>query len=320
VAILLVGAFVAGVAVAPSSWVDPSPHQTQLVRVARDVHVEVLDWGGEGRPLILLAGLGHTAHVFDDFAPRLTDRYHVLGITRRGYGASSTPVKGYTARQLADDVLAVIDRLNLTRPIIAGHSIAGEEMSSLAARHADRVSGLIYLDAAYDRSDPVLQAATKRTRAPTPTAADFASIHALQGFQERLLGVKIPESDTRNLVELRSDGRIRRFRTPPWVAQAIMAGVQKPDYSHIHVPALAIYAAPRSVRDLPGYRDDDGSRTAFEERYRFTVDQQRINQTRFHDGMSDGHVVQIPGASHYVFLSNESDVLREVSAFLDNLP
>ncbi|HUB81519.1 MAG TPA: hypothetical protein VMB03_22120 [Bryobacteraceae bacterium] len=62
-----------------------------------NVTLEVLDWGGSGRPLILLAGLGNTAHVFDDFAPKLTPQYHVFGITRRGFGASSSPASGYSA-------------------------------------------------------------------------------------------------------------------------------------------------------------------------------------------------------------------------------
>ena len=68
---------------------DPSPHTVQFVTVDKDVKLEVLDWGGSGRPLVLLAGLGNTAHVFDDFAPKLTSQYHVYGITRRGFGASS---------------------------------------------------------------------------------------------------------------------------------------------------------------------------------------------------------------------------------------
>jgi non-heme chloroperoxidase len=35
----------------------------------KPVNLEVLDWGGSGRPLVLLAGLGNTAHIFDKFAP-----------------------------------------------------------------------------------------------------------------------------------------------------------------------------------------------------------------------------------------------------------
>jgi len=63
---------------------DPSPHTIQFLTVDKDASLEVLDWGGTGRPLVLLTGLGSDAHVFDDFAPKLTARYHVYGITRRG--------------------------------------------------------------------------------------------------------------------------------------------------------------------------------------------------------------------------------------------
>jgi non-heme chloroperoxidase len=133
----------------PASWHDPSPHTVQLVTVDENVKLEVLDWGGTGRPLVLLAGEGGTAHVFDDFAPKLTPGYHVYGITRRGYGASSAATTGYTADRLGDDVLAVLDALNLERPVLVGHSIAGEELSSVGSRHPQRVAGLIYLDAAY---------------------------------------------------------------------------------------------------------------------------------------------------------------------------
>ncbi len=118
-----------------SEWRDPSSHRATMVSVDREVTLEVLDWGGTGRPLVLLAGQGNTAHVFDDFAPRLTSLGHVYGITRRGYGKSSVPQSGYDADRLADDVLAVLDALKLERPVLIGHSIAGEELSSLAARY-----------------------------------------------------------------------------------------------------------------------------------------------------------------------------------------
>ena len=44
------------------------------------------DWGGDGDPLLLLAGLGCTAHVFAVLAPHLTERFRVLALTRRGHG------------------------------------------------------------------------------------------------------------------------------------------------------------------------------------------------------------------------------------------
>ena len=55
----------------------------------------------------------------------------------------------YSADRLGDDVLAVLDALKLNRPVLAGHSLAGEELSSVGSRHPERVAGLIYLDAGY---------------------------------------------------------------------------------------------------------------------------------------------------------------------------
>jgi pimeloyl-ACP methyl ester carboxylesterase len=136
----------------PASPHDSSPHTVQFITVDNNVKLEVLDWGGTGRPLVFLAGLGGTAHVFDNFAPKFTATNHVNGITRRGFGDSSAPPPAngnYSADRMGDDVLAVIDALKLNRPVLVGHSIAGEELSSIGSRYPEKVAGLIYLDAGY---------------------------------------------------------------------------------------------------------------------------------------------------------------------------
>jgi non-heme chloroperoxidase len=136
-----------------SSWRgDRAPHAIQFISVDDNVKLEVVDYGGSGRTLILLAGGNNTAHSFDKFAPKLTGAYRVYGITRRGSGASSAPPPtraNYSADRLGDDILAVIAALKLDRPILVGHSLAGEELSSVGSRHPEKVAGLIYLDAGY---------------------------------------------------------------------------------------------------------------------------------------------------------------------------
>jgi pimeloyl-ACP methyl ester carboxylesterase len=67
----------------------------------------VLDWGGSGRAVVLLAGSGNMPHFFDDFAPKLAGPYHVYIITRLGFGSASHPDSGYAEQRLADDVLQV---------------------------------------------------------------------------------------------------------------------------------------------------------------------------------------------------------------------
>jgi hypothetical protein len=109
-------------------WKDPSPHTTRLVTVDDGVQLEVLDWGGSGPAIVLLAGLGATAHHYDDLAPALTARNRVIGVTRRGHRGSSAAPGGYGFARLAEDVLRVIDAVGVTNPVVIGHSFAGEEM------------------------------------------------------------------------------------------------------------------------------------------------------------------------------------------------
>ena len=240
-----------------NAWHDPAPHSNQFVTVDKDVRLEVLDFGGSGRPLVLLAGLGNTAHTFDRFAPKLVDQFHVYAITRRGHGASSTPVSGYGADRLADDVLQVIEALKLTRPIVAGHSVAGEELSSIGTRRPEKVAGLVYLDAgyAYALNHPLCTT----PKLPVP-------------FQEN----------------------------PKTVGAAIQVGT-KP-FTDIKPLLLAIFAAPKEGA-APANDNERG----------------REGCTQAFQAVPTARVVRLPGATHFVFQSNEADVLREIRAFAGGL-
>jgi pimeloyl-ACP methyl ester carboxylesterase len=130
---------------------EAAPHRVLTADVGDGVVLEVLDWGGAGAPIVLLAGLGNSAHIFDDFAPALIDRGHVLGVSRRGFGASTVPPTGYDIPTLGRDIVRTLDSLGLSRATFVGHSIASEELNWLGSEHPERVTGLVYVDAAYDR-------------------------------------------------------------------------------------------------------------------------------------------------------------------------
>ena len=136
-----------------TAWKDASPHSVRFVTVDTSVKLEVLEWAGPQarsvRTLVMVPGLGNTAHVFDTIAPKLAAQYHVVGVTRRGFGAQVLHHPGYAADRLGDDVLAVTDVLSISRPVLVGHSLGGEELSSIGSRYPDKVAGLIYLDAGY---------------------------------------------------------------------------------------------------------------------------------------------------------------------------
>lgn len=303
----------------PAVWRDPSSHKVQFATVDEKVQLEVLDWGGRGLPIVLLAGLGNTAHVFDDFAPKLTTDYHVYGITRRGYGASGAPASGYTADRLGDDVLAVLDSLQLSKPVLVGHSMGGEELSSVGSRHPSRVAGLVYLDAGYSyafdagKGVTLEEIAKGAPQEPSPGPADLVSFSALQAWFGRVRGITFPVAEFRQTTESSPDGHVGKLRTQPSVQQAIMAGTQK--YTNIPVPALAIFALPHDQGPWMEQNNDPAVK-AYAVRVDAIVEDQ-VNA--FETGVPTARIIRLPHANHYVFLSNEADVLREMRAFLARL-
>jgi len=119
--------------------------------VEENVKLEVVDWGGTGRPLIFLASLGYNAHSYAPFIAKLVPNYHVYSLTRRGFSPSTivTSESAYSSDRLGDDVAAIIDTLKIERPILVGDRVAGEELSSVGTRYPEKASGLIYLEAGY---------------------------------------------------------------------------------------------------------------------------------------------------------------------------
>jgi len=283
----------------------------------------VLDWGGSGRPLVLLAGGGDTAHVFDDFAPKLTAGCHVYGITRRGFGASGFSAQDFAADRLGDDVLTVIDSLELARPVLAGHSLGGEELSSVATRYPDRIAGVIYLEAAYPYAfdngrGPSMQdlQSLQAPQPPEPAGADLTSFRALYQYFMRVNGFAYPEPELRQTWESTPAGAVAKRRDFPGAAH-LLTGMKK--YAEIPVPALAIFANPHGLGSWVDHDADPAVRQAAQA-YTSGLSALVEKQLKaFRNGVPAARVVVLPGAHHYVYLSNEPDVLREVRAFLTGL-
>jgi len=226
-----------------AAWKDPSTHLIRFVEVEPGIKMEVLEWGGSGEPLLLLAGHGYTGHVFDDFAPRLTGDFHVFALTRRGFGASSQPETGYDLPRMVQDILQVFDALKLRRIYLAGHSIAGDELTRFALSHPDRVSKLVYLEAAYDRVETqrVERTFPRLPPAPKPTPSDIASPKAFRSYLGRT-EILMPESEIRATRVFGPDGRYLRPGTPDRILAALARMVEHPDYAAIQSRMFAIYA------------------------------------------------------------------------------
>jgi pimeloyl-ACP methyl ester carboxylesterase len=342
-----------------------SVQAVRFVTVERNVKLEVLDWGGTGRPLVMLAGLGNTAHVFEELAVRLRGSHHVYGITRRGFGQSSAPDWGYDADRLGDDVLAVMDSLHIDKPVLVGHSIAGEELSSIGSRHPERVAGLVYLDAAdsyafydstqtgyaVDLADLRRKLDTLRTTSDPRRLIDELLERDLPAFERDLrelkamqpiegmippgqglfprrdnfavfhdwlrvaTGFAVPIAELRQQYEEGAGGSVgRRFRSPEdaqYYAQLILGGLQK--YRSVSVPMLAMFAEPHDR----GSFTSPAAKANAERQDSIMVETQIAAIRR---AVPSAKFVRIPHANHYLFITNEAEVVREMNAFLQSLP
>jgi non-heme chloroperoxidase len=278
----------AGALMQAPTCVDRSPHRTTMIAVADDVKLEVLDFGGNGRPIVLLAGSGNTAHVFDEIGPKLTSLGHVYAITRRGYGTSSRPDSGYDVTQLGEDVRKVLDALGLERSVIVGHSKAGQELSYLAAEHTDRISGLVYLDAAYRYAYDV----------PGEFEKDFPNLPPPPATPPQVSRPPfvVPEGE-----------RCQRRGLPQ--ATASMMAAPTRHFTNLPVPVLAIFASPHDIGAAPDPVFD-----------RFDEAQSERQARALERGVPTAHVIRWARASRYLFLTQEPAVLDELMKFLNTLP
>jgi len=291
------------VTVAPiaAQWRDPSPHQVRFVTVGNGTRLEVLDWGGSGRP-VLFVGCYLTAHVYDDIAPKLTDQFHVYAMTRRGIGASDHPTTGYDPQRRADDVFEVITALGMSKPILIGNSCGGPILHVLGAQHPDRIGGLMYLDAA---EDPTLKLSDYNSP-PVDTE------HMPKHVDGKSPPFGLPEAETRQL---------ERFPLDPVIRKAIVEDNNvTPDYAHVAVPALVFFRTKTwdaALADYPPKSDQE--RVALAQGYasaaamlsRWESDVRKIPNVA---------IVELPGASLYMFVSNEADIMRELRGFAASLP
>ncbi|MCC7141361.1 MAG: alpha/beta hydrolase, partial [Candidatus Eisenbacteria bacterium] len=286
-----------------------------------------IDHGGTGPTMIFLAGLGNSAHIWDEFAPRFTDQCHVYAFTRRGFGESDQPDGGYDTCRLAEDVIALMDALQLTRATLVGHSVAGDELSEIGVRFPDRIDRLIYLDAAYDRSHGTrrllvaLLANQLPPAPPKPDREDRASVASFRAYLERIYGVEWPADEVLATRFFAPDGRFAQDVTSGSINLKVVRGESAPDYAKIQAPVLAIYSTDRGIeQDVPWTRTLGIGRGVAELKARRACAAQgrweRGERRRLARALPTARIVEIPRASHYVFLSHPEQVEAEIRRHL----
>jgi len=301
---------------------DTSPHKSDFVNV-NGINLHYLDWGGKGDTLIFLTGLGSSSHDFDRIAPRFTDQFRVLALTRRGNGESDHPKIGYDIDILIDDILDLMDALRIEKAILAGHSFAGVELTRFTEKYPERVSKLIYLDAVYDPKgmSEVLKNSPVNSIQPPNGKTEFSTVDEyveyLKDLRPDLANLWNEIFDVTVMLDLEknANGNFIEKDTSNIARQMLESvATYDPQHANIKVPVLRFEAHSDPVR--PSYFTDEQRKAADDFHHDQWIPFARTVTARFKKEIPQAKIIEIPNGHHYCFISHEDFVYEEMRKFL----
>jgi 3-oxoadipate enol-lactonase len=101
------------------------------------------DEEGQGEPVLLIMGLGYTAHMWYRLRPRFAARYRTLAFDNRGVGRSDVPPGPYSIKLMASDAAAVLDAADINSAHLLGVSMGGMIAQEFALLYPQRVRSLM---------------------------------------------------------------------------------------------------------------------------------------------------------------------------------
>jgi pimeloyl-ACP methyl ester carboxylesterase len=302
---------------------NSSNHKSDFVNI-NGIRLHYLDWGGTGPTLIFLAGMGASAYIFNKFAPRFNDKFRVLALTRRGHGDSDYPETGYDPDTLIDDIRQFMDHLKIEKASLAGHSLAGVELTHFAATYPSRVEKLIYLDALDDRrklpaiyeQDPLRKLKFKKEESTPHTLEEYIADTKRDSLYVAEIWSDLWDVEMSHEVKVNGDG-VFVERMPESVGRMIWENLINgyvPKSVEAKIPILSFYALIK-----PKLSD------AYTEEQKASFDQFAVNVrnpfirtliSEFQSRFPHAKIVVIPEGHHYCFIAQDELVYAEMQKFL----
>lgn len=108
------------------------------------ISMSYIEAGPEDAPvLILLHGYTDSSLDWSQVIPYLEDDFHIYALDLRGHGGSEAPECCYTIPDMAYDVVAFMDALDIPKASVAGFSMGSLVAQGLAIDYPERVDKLV---------------------------------------------------------------------------------------------------------------------------------------------------------------------------------
>lgn len=255
---------------------------------ANGLRHHLLEWAGEGPPLVVVPGITTPAAGAAFFARELAPQWYVLALDVRGRGLTDRASDGYSLPRYAADLAAVTRALELERPVLLGHSMGARIVAACAAANPGLARTVIVVD-------PPLSGPG---RAPYP--------YPLEPYLEQITEARAGAATLEAL----------RARSPGWSEEALRARLE-------WIGTCDPEAVEASYR---GFHEEDffeawgkiGEPTLLVRGAESeVVPVEALDELRAVNPQAE--LVTVPNAGHMIPWDNLPDFLTAISSFLDRV-
>ena len=273
-----------------------------------DLNMHYLDWGGFGKPVVVLHGAASSCHWYDLVIPHISDSLRVIALDQRAHGKTDQPSTGYDWHTLAGDVVGAMDQLGIEKAAVVGHSWGVNTALSVASMHPDRVTALAMVDGGFGGAP----------RSPDMTWEEFKvrlSPRDIYGPRDRYLGALRQqfahcwsdeiESIVMTMVREDSDGTVHErldLSNQQQMLWAMWSGPTHPMLPQVRCSTLIVAAGGRQP----------GANPEFMERRRANVEAAQATIT-------NSRVVWIPETGHDIGYEKPRELAAALNEFLEGI-
>lgn len=248
---------------------------------------------GSGPAVVLGHSFLCSGEMWQGQVSELAKTHRVINIDYRGHGRSSSPAESFTLYDLVEDTVAVLDELEIDRPVWAGLSVGGMVSLRAALTVPERVAGLILVD--------------------TTAAAEHSWVtfkYRAMGLGARLVGMKPFVSQVVPLMFGHTTRRQNKQLVEDWKPQLL--DMDLPSILHF----LEALVTREGLLDQLGQIDIPALVLVGEEDKALPVSVAK----QLDAGLPDSSLEIIPSSGHLSALEQPEEVTRHMSVFLSSLP
>lgn len=241
---------------------------------------------GAGRPVIFVHG-GHMTHeIWRHQTAAVTPEYRAIAVDLRGHGGSDKPYCEYSLETFADDLLALIDRLDLDDVALVGWSLGAQIIAKCIGKRPDGIGKAVFVSSVlFDQTHPTVDAEIDVEN--LIDGQRFDQPGTMMDFVSSSLGDSVGEATKRWVWNV-------SMENPVYTGVNHLQSMREVDYGEIvallrdvDVPALVVHGANDDVTSRAGAQHfasnvlRDGRSVRFENsnHFPFLAEVERFNST-----------------------------------------